>query len=101
MMKYPLYEELSRQVKEQSTDIGHVCPTINAISLNNADYIDHYEEIYALILHYELLTNANILLTLTPFESKVLPGNKGIIDILIKLPLALRKIIIQYIEYYS
>ncbi len=125
MIRYPLYDELLRQVneKEQSpisgtltpvgngsltpvgngplTEVGYVCTTINAIGLNNIDYIDHYEEIGAIILYHELQTNANILLTLTPFEAKLLPGGGGVLETLIKLPPLLRKIIIQYIEFYG
>lgn len=103
MIKYPLYDELLRQVnekEEQMTDTSYICSTINAISFN-ADMAEHYEEIHALVLYYELLTNSNILLTNTPFDGRILPGNKGVLNTLMKMPLNLRKILIQYIEYYS
>ena len=104
MMKYPLYEELVKQVNEkenQNFEVSHICPTINGISLNNVDTAEHYEEMYAIIIHYELLTNSNILLTLTPNQGTLLPGGKGIVNILNKLPLPLTRILYQYIEYYS
>ncbi len=102
-MIYPLYEELQKQVNEkneQNIDISYLCSTINAISYND-DYVDHYEEICCLILHYECVTNANILLTTTPSDGKLLPGNKGFLNFVLKMPIQLRKIILQYIEYYS
>ena len=104
MFKYPLYDELQRQVnekeKETSMDISYVSSTINAIS-TNYDFVEHYEEIEALILKYELSTNSNVLLTMTPFSGKVLPGNKGVLTTLSNLPAPLLKIIVQYIEHYS
>lgn len=102
-MKYPLYDELLKQVNEKedyNIDAMIVCQTINNISLNNSDAVDHYEEIGALIMHYECLTNSNILLTLTPFDGKVLPGNKGILNTLVKFPVTLRRIIYQYLQHY-
>lgn len=101
MLKYPLYEELIKKVNEKQDQNIDICQTINAISLNNEDYAEHYEEIEAIILYYELTTNSNILLTTTPFDGKMLPGNKGLLNTLIKLPLPLRKILLQYIIYYA
>ena len=104
MIKYPLYDELVKRVNQKPDkpiDTSHLCQTINAISLNNADATDHYEEIHALIIHYESITNSNILLTTTPFDGKVLPGNKGVLNTLIKIPAPLRKILLEYIDYYA
>lgn len=104
MIAYPLYDELVRLANEkedQNIDTSYICSTINAISLNNIDTAEHYEEIHALIIRYELMTNSNILLTMTPCDGKLLPGNKGVLNTLIKLPVPLRRILLQYIEYYS
>ena len=71
MLKYPLYEELAKRAAlkpDNNIDTSCLCQTINAISLNNENYIEHYEELEAIILYYELSKNSNILLTTTPFD---------------------------------
>ncbi len=101
---YPLYDELSRQVKartEKSIDIKRICATINNISqtLSADEAYSHYREIGALILHHELLVNNGVLLSSVSHEGKVMVGGKGILYYMIRFPSTLQQIIAQYIEY--
>ena len=100
---YPLYDELLRRVEareEKSIDIKRVCKTINniSVSLEPADALEHYREIQALIIHYELLSNDGMILSPVPFDGKVMAGRKGILNYIMNLPPLLQQIIAQYID---
>jgi hypothetical protein len=103
-MSYPLYDYLLNKTKESTKqiDLDEFCLTLNGIChLENQQ--DHYNEIYALMLHYETLHNNSILLSV-PFEGKLMPGNKQTKNILynnIKLPSLFRQILYEYILYYQ
>lgn len=109
---YPLYDELAREVEsrgEKGIDIKKVCSTINSIcqNMSEADVREHYKEITALIIHYDIIKNGGVLLSQVPFEGKTMPGSKGSEDakgLLYNtgtLPHGLIQIIAQYIEKYS
>ena len=100
---YPLYDHLVSQVSqrtETNIDIKRVCVTINNIgqTLNQEDALEHYQEIGALILHHEAITNGNVILSCVPYDSKVMVGGKGILHYIMNLPPVLQQIIAQYIE---
>jgi hypothetical protein len=101
MIKYPLYDELQRLVNEKedkSIDVNSVCLTLNAISrLTQIEQTEHA----ALILHHEMIENKGVLLTVIPYDGKLMPGNKNILFSFVKLPLALKQIIAQYIDYFK
>jgi hypothetical protein len=79
-----------------------VCLTLNAISrLTQIEQTEHYEELAALILHHEMIDNKGVLLTVIPYDGKLMPGNKNILFSFVKLPLALKQIIAQYIDYFK
>ena len=100
---YPLYDELLMRVEartEKAIDIKRVCKTINNISLSlkPEDALEHYREIQALIIHYEILSNEGIILSPVPFDGKVMAGRKGILNYIMNLPPLLQQIIAQYVE---
>jgi hypothetical protein len=100
---YPLYDELVRRVEarsEKNIDIGRICSTINNIALTHSveETTEHYREIAALILHYELLSNNGILLSSVPYDGRVMAGGKGVLHFIMNFPPLLQQIIAQYIE---
>lgn len=100
MNPYPLYDYLMTQINNQPIDLHQVGLTINGIAeLEDAN--DHYQEIQALILHHESVINSNIVFSKIPHEGKVLPGDKGLLYVLAKLPLITKQLIYQYLIYYS
>lgn len=103
---YPLYDELVQKVherKEKEVDIKRVCTTINNISqtMSPDAAAEHYQEIGALILHHEILTNNGVLLASIPYDGKVMVGGRGILYYITKLPPMLQQIIAQYVEFFS
>jgi hypothetical protein len=103
---YPLYDELLKRAEarvEKTIDIKRVCKTITniSLSLSQEDSLDHYREIQALIVHYEILSNGGILLSSVPFDGKVMAGRKGILNFIMNLPPLLQQIIAQYVEDYA
>jgi hypothetical protein len=103
-MSYPLYDFLLQKVKEETKqiDIDELCMTLNGLG-HTDNQQDHYDEIYALMIHHECINNNGILLTI-PFEGKLMPGNKQSKNILYnnsKLPVLLRQILYEYILYYK
>lgn len=108
---YPLYDFLLQQVKENEkpVDIKELCLTINSIGkLSAEDQKEHYDEIYQLMLHHELLTNGGILLSSIPYDGKIMFGKKksDVVNILmnlshVKIPILLKQILAQYVEYYK
>lgn len=100
---YPLYDDLLQRVEsraEKAIDIKRVCKTINNISLSleAEDAMEHYREIQALIIHYEILNNGGVILSSVPFDGKVMTGRKGILNHMMNLPPLLQQIIAQYVE---
>jgi hypothetical protein len=100
---YPLYDELIKQIesrREKTIDIKRVCTTINNIATTNTpdDTVEHYREIFALILHHELITNNGVILSSIPFDGKIMSGGKGILYYIMNLPPDLQHIIAQYVE---
>lgn len=100
---YPLYDELVRRVNERidkSIDIKRICTTINNIwqTLPTEEAMKHYEELGALVLHHELVNNNGLVLSMTPYNAKIMFGDKGILYTIINIPPNLQQIIAQYIE---
>jgi len=100
---YPLYDELVRRVHsrtEKAIDIKRVCTTISNISTTHKpdEIANHYQEIAALILHNELLSNNGILLSYVPYDGRLMVGGKGILYSITNFPPLLQQIIAQYIE---
>jgi hypothetical protein len=104
MIKYPLYDKLIEQIKEKkdnNINIDQLCLTINALAfLDKNDAIDHYQEMYALLLHHELVINNGVLFSKIPNEGKLLHGEK-VLYTPAKMPVQPRQLIAQYIDYYS
>jgi len=103
---YPLYDELLKRVQartEKTIDINRLCKTITNISftLSQENTLDHYNEIQALIIHYDILSNGGILVSSVPFDGKVMSGKKGILNYIINLPPLLQQIIAQYVDDYA
>lgn len=103
---FPLYDMLLERAKEQSNnyfDIGCICVTINNIAqtLTTEEANFHYNNIGALIIHHDLLTNKGLLLSPIPYTGKVMVGNRGILYTISNLPTLLQQIISKYLEYYS
>lgn len=99
--EYPLYDILCEKVnntKNVEIDIKLLCNNINNISnnLQTNDYLEHYNEICAMIIHHGILSNTtnNILL---PYGSKIMFGGKGILFTITKLDPILQHILAQYI----
>lgn len=103
--KYPLYDMLYQKVQDRlkddtnrSININRICTTINNI---NADAPEHYQEILALIYHYEIINHDGKSLSVLPYNSKTIMKNMGIIFVFIELPVMLQQIIAEYISFYS
>jgi hypothetical protein len=105
MNSYPLYDELIKQIKEKpnkNIDISQMCLTINSLSfLDKETATEHYEEIFALLMHHEYVENNGILFSKVPNDGNILPGDSGVLYTPEKLPVRARQLIDQYIEYYS
>lgn len=105
MNPYPLYDELIKQIKEnreKNIDLSQMCLTINSLALlDESSANDHYEEIYALLLHHECVENKGILFSKIPNDGKVLPGDNGVLYNPGKLAVKPRQLIDQYLEFYS
>ena len=102
-VQYPLYDKLARQVaarEEKTIDIKRICITINNIAQTHTpeEIAEHYNEIGALILHHDLLTNNGVLLSLVPYGGRTLLGWRGIIHEIMNCPPNLQQIIAQYLE---
>lgn len=102
---YPLYDNLLEKVKQRtdkSIDIKRVCTTINNIPqfLDEKETADHYDEIFALIIHHDLLNNGGLILSNVPFDGKTMVGGRGVLYNIAKFPPSLLQIIAQYIDEY-
>lgn len=101
-MEYPLYDELTNMAgcTDDKFDINVLCTTINNIStsMSQTEYMKHYREITALIIHHNYLTTGQITI---PFEGKTMIGGKGLLFYMMKLPTNLQKIIYAYTKTYS
>jgi hypothetical protein len=105
-VSYPLYDNLVKKADERADkqiDIRRLAATINNIArtMTQSDSNEHYEELHAIILHYEMLNNGGMLLSPTPFDPKVMECGKGILYYVMNLPPQLQQILTQYIYEYS
>jgi len=102
--EYPLYDILCEKVnniKNVEIDIKLLCNNINNISnnLQTNDYLEHYNEICALIIHHYIKSNAKINTNiLLPYGSKIMFGGKGILFNFVKFDIYLQQILAQYIS---
>jgi len=104
-MNYPLYDELIKRINEtqdKNIDIEQMCLTINSLAyLDKEIAADHYEEIYALLLHHEEVINQGVLFSKIPNDGKPLPGDSGVLYVPAKLLVKPRQLVDQYLKYYS
>lgn len=104
MQPYPLYDHLLETVRTnalKTIDANHICTTLNNITLMPTDLAkEHYDELFALSLHHDLVENDGILLSKIPHDGVLLPGGKSVLYTLAKLPNTLRQILVEYINYY-
>jgi hypothetical protein len=103
LQPHPLYDRLLEQVQSRplkTIDITRVCTTINNIAqtLPPNEAAAHYKEIGGLILHHQLLANNGVMVSLIPFDGKVMAGGKGVLHYIMNLPPTLQQIIAQYVE---
>jgi hypothetical protein len=104
---YPLYDELVQRVAlraEKNIDIKRVCTTINTISQTMSPEAtnEHYREIAALVLHYDILNNnSGVVFSSVPYDGKIMAGGKGILYSIMNFPPNLQQIIGQYIEDHA
>jgi hypothetical protein len=101
--EYPLYDILCEKVnniKNVEIDIKLLCNNINNISnnLQSNDYLAHYNEICALIIHHYIKSNAKINTNILPYGSKIMFGGKGILFNFVKFDIYLQQILAQYIS---
>lgn len=105
MNPYPLYDELIKQIKEKrdkNIDIAQMCSTINSLAyLDKSISVEHYEELYVLLLHHDCVENNGILFSKIPNDGKTLPGDNGILYTPEKIPVRPRQLIDQYLDYYK
>ena len=98
---YPLYDYLKEKCKDNTTiDIKKICATINNISqtMSPDKTLEHYEEIQALIIHHEVLSNRGVILSHSPYDGKVMNGGRGVLYNIMNLPPLLQHIIGRYVE---
>ena len=100
--EYPLYDILCEKVNNINNveiDIKLLCYNINNISnnLQSTDYLVHYNELCALIIHHYIKSNAKINTNILPYGSKIMFGGKGILFNFVKFDTFLQQIIAQYI----
>lgn len=103
MHRYPLYEKLLEEIKKKEDvpiNVMNCCEAINNIALLDHPE-EHYQEIQALIMHHDALHHDNILLSKTPNDGYVLPSGKDVMYQFNKCPGVLKKIIIEYLLFYS
>lgn len=103
---YPLYDELMTKIDtDNQIDTTKLCLTINQMSnyMGRTDFIEHYQEIQALIDHYSYLKNSS-LITNTPCGGKPMSGDgpscKGVLYIINDDNPVLFRIIAQYLSKY-
>lgn len=106
MRSYPLYDELKAKVEKDkerySVDLKLLDGSIKNISeLEKEERDKHYEEIMALIHHYELTVNNGTGFSSIPFRGNSLPGGKGVTWQITSLPFPLQRILAAYVEKYS
>jgi len=91
---YPLYDDLVEKIKLRET------PNIDNISnnLQSNDYLEHYNEVCALIIHHNFKSNFKSNMNILPFNSKIMFGGKGILFNISKFDPLLQQIIAQYIN---
>lgn len=93
-MDFPLYQALYEQATQlpdlKSADFIPICSTINTMSA------EHLDLIFALIIHYQASHDQPILKT--PYGSRLVAGNKGLIVTMANLPPLLQKIIYAYVK---
>ena len=99
-------DELLRRAEEEDKldlDLSKFCTVINNLSLHLSpeESEKHYEEISALIIHYDYINNGSLSVTPLPYGSRAMPGGKGILYSPTNFPPLLQKIIICYIDYYT
>lgn len=103
----PLYGDLLNTVKKnkesQFVDIKKVCQTVKTMGsyLTKEELKEHYDIIYALILHHDALQNRGKSLSVSPYQTRILNGGKGIIVMFPSLPVTLQRIVAQYIHECS
>lgn len=102
-LEYPLYDELKAKVisrKDKTIDVGLICNTINNIARksSNVDDMQHYQEIQALTIHHDVVSNYNSMLSCVPYDGKTMFAGKGVLYTFSNLPPLLQQIIAQYIE---
>jgi hypothetical protein len=100
---YPLYDDLVEKItlrENPNIDIKLLCNNINNISnnLQSNDYLEHYNEICALIIHHHFKLNFKSNMNILPFNSKIMFGGKGILFNISKFDPLLQQIIAQYIN---
>ena len=107
---YPLYDYLAHKAdlhKDRVIDLTSLCATINQMSYDPdcPDYMEHYREIAALIIHHDLINNKGITLSPTPYEGRTLGTGKGslgagrgIVHSLANFPPKLQHILLHYVE---
>lgn len=100
---YPLFDELDNIIKNKKDfkeiDINRLCVTINNIA-NNDDFKEHYEQILALIYYYDKIEHDDKTLSKTPYDSKMITREKGIIFNTESMPTKLLYILSEYINKY-
>src|SRR5574338_691246 len=101
---YPLYDELLKKAKNSKViNITNLCTSIN--NINNLpkqeDVIEHFKEIYALILYHDYVTHNNSKLNHLPYEITTIIKGKGIRIDPFKLPPTLQRILHEYITMYT
>ena len=104
MIKFPLYDLLLNTIKnkeDKCIDVTKICSTITSLAIDENLANIHYTQIAVLILHHELVTNSGVLLSIIPYDGKLMCGGRGILYSFIKFPPLLQQIISQYIDFYS
>lgn len=101
--QYPLYDYLANKAevnRDKIIDLTSLCATITQMSYDGTcpDYMKHYEEIAALIIHHDLISNRGVSLSHLPYEGKTMSNGKGIMHNFANFPPKLQRIIAYYVE---
>lgn len=104
MSNYPLYDYLnSKNMSSNEIDMKIISSTMNSLkTLSDSDSKKHYEEINSLVYYYYFKENGKFPTGKgSVYGATIMPGSKGMIYTIKKLPINLQLILQNYCKTFS